>query len=95
MNILIHEKSVAAFLQQHLSSLDQSQMMGFVFLSNIREELGREDVDYDDLAKAAAEVTSNTFNVTPRQPDDFSDEPYLWITPRPKPVKLVGRTRSY
>ena len=84
------EDTVANFVQQHLTTLDQSLTMGYIFLSDVRKELGRDNIEYADLAAAAAAVKSNGFDLTPRHPDEYSHEPYLWVTPSPKPAEPVN-----
>jgi hypothetical protein len=38
------------------------------------------------MVAAAQDVKGLGFDLTPRSSDDFSNTPYLWVTPRPQPL---------
>ncbi|HEY0010538.1 MAG TPA: hypothetical protein VGB97_01325 [Candidatus Paceibacterota bacterium] len=80
----------ADFLRHRLAELGADTCMAFVYLRELREAAANPELGYDDMVRAATEVGSQGFNLTPRiGSDNFSEEPYLWITPSPKPVDLV------
>lgn len=75
-------------IQRKLSTFDHETLtMGYIMIEDIAKETGFTDLSHTEFVEAAKALKSNTFDMYPRHPDDFSDTSYLWVTPSPNSKK--------
>lgn len=80
------KQSPVEYLQKRLSMLSKDITMITIGIEEIRKVIKDTSFDYPQMVAAAKEAVGLDFDLTPRSNDDFSSTPYLWVTPRPKPL---------
>jgi hypothetical protein len=82
----IKMKSSVEYLRKRLAALDPDLTMCTIGIEEIQKACNHAAFDYVHMVALAKEMTDCGFDLIPRLRDDFSSTPYLWVTPRPKPL---------
>lgn len=78
--------SLEDHLRAELQKIGPGLLMTTFSIETMRKACRDPSIDYRKMVEAAEKVSGKEFDLTPRRSDDFSSEPYLWVTPRPKPL---------
>jgi len=78
------QEKIKQVIATRLETFDYNTlMMGYIFIQELAEATDLEDLSYGEMSDAAKALKSNAYDMYPRHADEFSSQPYLWVTPSP------------
>lgn len=81
---------IANFLNKKASDASQNTLMMFVWIEEIQQATGLQNISYLDLESSAKLTKSDTFDITFRFPDEVSDgQCYIYISPKELPAGVT------